>query len=189
MREDWQVPEPPKPQAAAPAATPQAVPPLAASPVDDGPFAGIDDLLTDYERKKQEETRGLVNRALELEAARTKGAELLRKHVLPHAREVAARLRKAGHRVLYQELLESYPPNVRLHFYPKVGPMDLTEPKRWTLELTWGDPEPDALVAQRWTSGGLGEMVELGSVPAAELDQLWVREQYLNFVRRALDLT
>ena len=67
--------------------------------------------------------------------------------------------------------------------------MDLAEPRRWTMELTWGDPDPDRLVAQLWTSAGLGEMIELGSALADEIDQLWVREQFLAFVRQALDLT
>jgi hypothetical protein len=186
MREDWTEPvQRPQPQ-------PQVAPPPAPEPPkqrrDDDPFDDVDGILAAYERRKQEETRNLVNRALALESARNKGADLLRMHVLPHAREVAARMRKAGHRVLYQELLDSYPPNMRLHFFPKIGAMDVSEPKRWTLELTWGEPEPDRLVAQRWTSGGLGEMVELGSVSAEEIDQLWVREQFLTFVRRALDM-
>jgi len=43
-------------------------------------------------------------------------------------------------------------------------------------------------VAQRWTSTGLGEMVQLGSASDSEIDELWVREQFLNFVRRALEL-
>ncbi len=66
--------------------------------------------------------------------------------------------------------------------------MDLSEPRRWTLELTWGNPEPDRLVAQRWTSTGLGDMVQLGSASDSEIDELWVREQFLNFVRLALEL-
>lgn len=175
MRDDWKEP--------APVTNPPEVREDPAS-LDD-----VDRLLADYERRKQDEARNLVQRALTLEATRRKGADLLRQHVLPHARDVAGRLRKTGHRVVYQELLDAYPPNVRLHLYPKAGPMDLEEPKRWTLELTWGDPEPDRLVAQRWTSAGLGEMVELGTAGEAELDQIWVREQFLSFVRRALELT
>jgi len=178
MKEDW--PELPSPVESASSDSPVT---REGDQVDE-----FDTLLADYERRKQEEARNLIQRALQLEHARSKGADLLRTHVLSHARDVAGRLRKAGHRVLYRELLESYPPNVRLHLYPKAGPMDLSEPTRWTLELTWGEPEPDRLVAQRWTSAGLGEMVELGSVEASEIDQLWVREQFLHFVRRALDL-
>lgn len=183
MRDDWKEPTP-----AAPAKTTPPDPELSQEesgiPVDE-----FDVALSDYERRKQEQARDLIQRALALENARQKGADLLRKHVLVHARDVASRLRKAGHRVIYQELLDSYPPNVRLHLYPKVGPMDLTEPKRWTLELTWGEPQPDRLVAQRWTSSGLAEMVELGAVLPSDLDELWVREQFLSFVRRALELT
>ena len=181
MREDWIQPEPQAPPPA-PTQTEQKEP-READPLDD-----LDGVLSDYERRKQLQARDLIQRALQLEHARIKGAEVLSKHVPSHARDVVGRLRKGGHRVLYQELIESYPPNVRLHFYPKVGPMDLSEPRRWTLELTWGNPEPDRLVAQRWTSTGLGEMVQLGSASDSEIDELWVREQFLNFVRRALDL-
>ncbi len=66
--------------------------------------------------------------------------------------------------------------------------MDLDEPKRRTIELVWGDPDPDRLFARRWTSEGLGDMHEQGSVPAVDVDELWVREQLLAFVRDALDL-
>jgi hypothetical protein len=103
--------------------------------------------------------------------------------------DVAGRLRQAGHRVVYQELLEAYPPNLRLHLYPKAGPMDLEQPSRRTLELTFGDPDPDKLHATRWTSTGLADMVDLGSVASADLDELWVREQFLNFVRTSLELS
>jgi len=149
----------------------------------------LDTLLSDYERRKQDETRRMVQRAFKLENARKKGAEHLRQFALPHTRETADRLQQAGHRVVYQEFLDSYPPNVRLHLYPKPGPMDLGEPQRLTLELIWGDPEPDRLFARRWSSEGLGEVQELGSVPAVDVDELWVREQLLSFVRDALDLS
>jgi len=148
----------------------------------------LDTLLTDYERRKQDETRRMVQRAFKLENARKKGAEHLRRYALPHTREVADRLQAAGHRVVYQEFLDAYPPNVRLHLYPKGGPMDLTEAPRWTMELVWGEPGPDRLYARRWSAEGLGEMQELGSVPAVDVDELWVREQLLSFVRDALDL-
>ena len=148
----------------------------------------LESLLSDYERRKQEETRRMVQRAFKLENARRKGAEHLRRFALPHAREVAERLQQAGHRVVYQEFLDAYPPSLRLHLYPKGSAMDLQEPKRVTLELVWGDPDPDRLFARRWTTEGLGEMDERGSVPAGELDELWVREQLLSFVRDALDL-
>jgi hypothetical protein len=149
----------------------------------------LESLLSDYERRKQDETRRMVQRAFKLENARRKGAEHLRRFALAHSREVAERLQQAGHRVVYQEFLDAYPPNVRLHLYPKSGPMDLDEPKRWTMELVWGDPEPDRLYARRWTSEGLGEMQELGSVQAIDVEELWVREQFTTFVRDALDLT
>lgn len=148
----------------------------------------LESLLTDYERRKQDETRQMVQRAFKLENARKKGAEHLRRFALPHSREVAERLQQAGHRVVYQEFLDAYPPNVRLHLYPKSGAMDLDEPKRRTIEFVWGDPDPDRLFARTWTSEGLGEMQERGSVPAVDVDELWVREQLLAFVRDALDL-
>jgi hypothetical protein len=148
----------------------------------------LESLLTDYERRKQDETRRLVQRAFKLENARKKGAEHLRRFALSHTREVAERLQQAGHEVVYQEFLDAYPPNVRLHLHPKVGALDFGEPKRATIELVWGEPEPDRLVARRWTVGGLGEVVEQGSVPAVDVDDLWVREQLLAFVRDALSL-
>lgn len=130
----------------------------------------------------------MVQRAFKLENARKKGAEHLRRFALPHTREVAERLEQSGHRVVYQEFLDAYPPNVRLHLYPRVGPLELEDPKRWTIELVWGDPEPDRLYAKRWTSDGLGELQQMGSVPDIDVDELWVREQFLSFVRDALDL-
>lgn len=148
----------------------------------------LESLLSDYERRKQDETRRMVQRAFKLENARKKGAEHLRRFALPHTREVAERLEQSGHRVVYQEFLDAYPPNVRLHLYPKTGPLDLKEPMRWTIELVWGDPEPDRLYAKRWTSDGLGELHQLGSVPDIDVDELWVREQFMSFVRDALDL-
>jgi hypothetical protein len=152
------------------------------------PPDNLDSLLTDYERRKQDETRRMVQRAFKLENARKKGAEHLRRFALPHTREVAERLQVAGHRVVYQEFLDAYPPNVRLHLYPKEGPLSLEESRRVTIELVWGDPDPDRLFARRWTSGGLAEMIEQGSVPAVDVDELWVREQLLAFVRDALNL-
>ena len=91
--------------------------------------------------------------------------------------------------MVYQEFIDSYPPNVRLYLYPKAGPMDLEEAQRWTMELVWGDPDPDRLFARRWTSEGLGGMRDHGSVPAVDVDELWVRDQFMPFVRDALDLT
>ena len=148
----------------------------------------LETLLSDYERRKQDETRRMVQRAFKLENARRKGAEHLRTFALPHTREVAERLEKAGHKVVYQEFLDSYPPNVRMHLYPRGGPMDFDEPKRWTIELVWGEPDPDRLFARRWTSDGLGEMLELGSAQDIDVDELWIREQFMTFVRDALDL-
>ncbi len=133
----------------------------------------------------------MVQRAFKLENARKKGAEHLRQFVLPHSREVAEKLQQAGHRVVYQEFLDAYPPNVRLHLYPKGGPMeyDSGEELRWTVELLWGDPQPDRLFARSWSSAkGLGAVKELGSVPDIDIDELWVRETLLSFVREALDL-
>ncbi|HET9947389.1 MAG TPA: hypothetical protein VFQ22_00555 [Longimicrobiales bacterium] len=149
----------------------------------------LESLLSDYERRKQDETRRMVQRAFKLENARKKGAEHLRRYALPHTREVAERLQHAGHTVVYQELLDAYPPNVRLHLYPKPGPIALEEPKRLTLELVWGEPEPDRLFVRRWGSEGLGSVQEQASAPAVDVDELWIREQLLAFVRDALDLS
>ncbi|MEQ1856731.1 MAG: hypothetical protein ABL963_09680 [Longimicrobiales bacterium] len=148
----------------------------------------LDTLLSDYESRKQDDTRRLVQRAFKLENARKKGAEHLRRFALPHSREVAERLQQAGHEVVYQEFLDAYPPNVRLHLYPKGSPLDLQQPRRLTIEMVWGDPEPDRLFVRRWTSEGLGQVNEMGSVPAVDVDELWVREQLMSFVRDALDL-
>ena len=145
-------------------------------------------MLSDYERRKQAETRRMVQRAFDLENARKTGAQHLRRFALPHSREVAERLEGAGHRVVYQEFLDSYPPNVRLHLYPKAGPLDLEDSKRRTIELVWGDPEPDRLYAKRWSAEGLARMDQLGSIRDSDLDELWVREQFLSFIREALDL-
>lgn len=149
----------------------------------------LEALLTDYERRKQDETRRMVQRAFKLENARKKGAEHLRRFALPHSRDVADRLQQAGHEVVYQEFLDAYPPSVRLHLYPKGGAMDFERPQRRSIELIWGDPEPDRLFARIWTPEGLGQVKEMGSVPAVDVDELWVREQLLAFVRDALDLT
>ena len=148
----------------------------------------LESLLSDYDRRKQDETRRMVQRAFRIENARRKGAEHLRRFALPHSREVAERLEQAGHRVMYQEFLDAYPPNVRLHLYPKGAPLDMDEPRRWTIELVWGEPDPDRLYARRWTTEGLGEVQQLGSVPDIDVDELWIREQLLAFVRDALDL-
>ena len=148
----------------------------------------LEALLSDYELRKQDETRRMVQRAFKLENARKKGAEHLRRFALPHTREVADRLQQAGHQVVYQEFLDAYPPSVRLHLYAKGGSMDFDRPQRQTIELIWGDPDPDRLFVKTWTPEGLGDMREMGSVPAVDVDELWVREQLLTFVRDALDL-
>jgi len=148
----------------------------------------LDSVLTDYERRKQDETRRMVQRAFKLENARRKGAEHLRRFALPHSREVAEKLQQAGHTVVYQEFLDAYPPNVRLHLYPRTGPMELEDARRRTFELVWGDPTPDRLFVRCWTQDGLGDVQEQGSVPAVDVDELWVREQLLAFVRSALEL-
>lgn len=144
-------------------------------------------LLTDYERRKQEETRRQVERAVRLEEARKKGTEYLRRFVLEPARNVAERLQGAGHRVVHQELLDAYPPHVRIHLWPKVGPMDEGDGTRHTLELVWGDPDPDSLCARRWTSEGLDKLVLQGSARPGVLDETWVREQLIIFVRETLE--
>ncbi|MEM7416934.1 MAG: hypothetical protein AAF389_15610 [Gemmatimonadota bacterium] len=148
----------------------------------------LDALLAEYDSRKQDETRRMVQRAYRLENARKIGSEHLRRAVLAHSREVAERLEQAGHGVLYQELLDAYPPAVRLHLSPKTGAMDFDSPRRWTMELIWSEPDPDRLIARRWTSDGPGTMHETGSVAREDLDELWVREQFTGFVRDALDL-
>ena len=178
MREDWQ-------ESAGRIETPQTrgVPAPEQTPDD------FDALLSEYETRKQREAQRTVQRALEIEQSRRRGVEHLSTYAIPRSREVVRRLQQAGHRVVYQELLDAYPPNLRLHVYPKAGPMDLAEPGRRTFELVWGDPQPDRLFARRWTSTGLGDMIDCGSVAAADLDELWVREQLLAFVRSSLALS
>jgi len=144
-------------------------------------------LLTDFERRKQDETRRQVERAIRLEDARKKGADQMRRHVLESARNVAERLESAGHRVVHQELLDAYPPSVRIHLWPKAGPLDEEESRRTTLELVWGDPDPDALCAKRWTTEGLDRLHHQGSARIGILDETWVREQLIEFVRSTLE--
>lgn len=147
-------------------------------------------LLSDYERRKQDETRRQVERAIRLEAARKKGAEYLRRFAIHAARNVAERLQSAGHRVVHQEFLDAYPPSIRIHLWPKTGPMepdDEGEERRTTFELVWGDPDPDALCARRWTSEGLDQLQNQGSARPGVLDETWVREQLIMFVRDTLE--
>ena len=144
-------------------------------------------LLTEYERRKQDETQRQVQRAIRLEEARKRGAEYLRRHALHVVREAVERLQMAGHRVVHQELLDAYPPNVRVHLWPKGGPLDEGEARRSTLELVWGDPDADAMCAKRWTSEGLHRLQHMGSARAGVIDELWVKEQIMTFVRDTLD--
>lgn len=146
----------------------------------------LDVLLTEYESRKQDETQRQVQRALRLEQARKVGVENLRKYVIPPARDVTEHLEVAGHRVVYHEFLETYPPSVRIHLWPRHGPMDEGEARRTTLELVWGEPTADALCVTRW-SEGLHRMQQQGSAPANTLDDLWVKEQLLEFVRETLE--
>ena len=89
--------------------------------------------------------------------------------------------------MVHQELLDAYPPNVRIHLWPKVGPLDEGEGNRSTLELVWGDPDEDSLCAKRWTSEGLDKLFHQGSARPGVLDETWVREQLITFVRETLE--
>jgi hypothetical protein len=146
----------------------------------------LDALLSDHERKKQQETRRQVERALQLEADRKTGAALLRAHVVDAARNVTERLLQAGHEVLCLEHLDAYPPGIRIHLWPKPGPLDTDEPQRATLEFVWGEPKAGFLCIRRWTRSGLGNVQEQAAEPPAGVDELWAREQLLSFVREAL---
>ena len=166
----------------------------------------LESLLSDYERRKQEDARRQVKRALRLEEARKLGADRLHDFAIDAVRDVAARLTEAGHRVMEQEFLDAYPPNVRLHLWPKPGPLDREDPPRSTLELVWGEPEPDALGVRRLTSEGAevqgwarprGQKAASAMLFTHEpdtrasvgdiLDDLWVKEQLLVFVRETLE--
>lgn len=146
----------------------------------------IDDLLHSYERRKQDETRRLVERAERLERNRRRGAEVLRKHAVEAARNACARLERAGHRVLLQELLQNYPPSIRIHFWPRRGPLDDGVPERFTMELVWGEPVSSELCVRWWDSDGMGAIVDQGSAHEDDVDELWVREQILDFLRAVL---
>lgn len=146
----------------------------------------LEALLSDHERRKQDETRRQVQRALKLEEARREGNQHMRQALLGESRDAAERLERAGHTVVYQEFLDAYPPGARIHLWPKSGPMDMEDPKRVTLEFTWGDPDPGKLCVRRWSTAGLGNAVDQGSAGPGDLDGLWVREQILTFVRVAL---
>ena len=146
----------------------------------------LDDLLSSYERRKQDETRRVVERAERLERSRRRGAEVLRRHAVDAARNACARLERAGHRVLLQELLQNYPPSIRIHLWPRRGPFDDGVPERFTMELAWGDPVKDELCVRWWDSEGVGTIVDQGSAAEDEVDELWVREQILDFLRAVL---
>lgn len=150
------------------------------------PLDRLDVLLTDYEQRKQDETQRQVQRAIRLEESRKVGADLLRRYAIEAARNVAERLQMAGHRVVHQEFLNAYPPNVRIHLWPKGGPLDEKEPQRTTFELVWGEPSPDVMSARRWTSEGLHRLQIQSSARSGVLDELWVREQLMTFVRETL---
>lgn len=155
----------------------------------EAPGDHLETLLGEYEQRKQDETRRLVQKALVLEEDRKRGAEYLRRWALQHTRDVAERLQHAGHGVVYQELLDSYPPNVRIHLYPKASPLDDEKPGRTTLELTWGEPEAEEVIAKRWSAEGPSTTRKQAVVDAEEMDDIWVREQLLTFVREVLDLS
>lgn len=155
----------------------------------DAPGDQLETLLSEYEQRKQDETRRLVQKALVLEEDRKRGAEFLRAYALQHTRDVAERLQHAGHGVVYQELLDAYPPNVRIHLYPKASPLDDEKPGRTTLELTWGEEGSEEVIAKRWSEEGLSSAQNQAVVSAEELDEIWVREQLLTFVRDVLDLS
>lgn len=146
----------------------------------------LEALLSDYENRKQEETRRQVQRALKLEEARREGNDHMRRVLLGESRDAAERLERAGHTVVYQEFLDAYPPGARIHLWPKAGPMDMDDPKRVTLEFTWGEPESGKLCVRRWSTEGLGNAVDQGAAGPDDLDNIWVREQILTFVRAAL---
>ncbi|MDZ7781346.1 MAG: hypothetical protein U5R14_15635 [Gemmatimonadota bacterium] len=155
----------------------------------DAPGDQLETLLSEYEQRKQDETRRLVQKALVLEEDRKRGADYLRACALQHTRDVAERLQQAGHGVVYQELLDAYPPNVRIHLYPKASPLDDEKPGRTTLELTWGEEGSDEVIAKRWSEEGLSSTRDQAVVSAEEFDEIWVREQLLTFVREVLDLS
>jgi hypothetical protein len=147
----------------------------------------LEALLSDYERKKQDETRRQVEHAVKLEESRKKGAEYLRRYVMQQARDAAEKLQQAGHEVVHQEMLDAYPPSVRLHLWPKPGPLDEGERARATLEFVWGDPVPDSLCARRWTSEGLDRLQQQGSARPGAIDEAWTRDQLFTFVRDTLE--
>lgn len=146
----------------------------------------LDDLLGAFDDQQQEETRLKVERAERLERTRREGEEIFRQHALDLVRDACQRLDRAGHRVLLHELLRNYPPALRVHLWPRPGPLDIAEPRRHTLELVWGDPVPDQVNVRRWDWSGLGHMSEQAAAAPQEVDALWIREQLLDFIRDAL---
>jgi hypothetical protein len=146
----------------------------------------LDDLLNSYERRKQDDTRRVVERAERLERNRRRGAEVLRRYAVDAARTACARLERAGHRVMLQELLQNYPPSIRIHLWPRRGPFDDDVPERVTMEIAWGEPIPGELCVRWWDSEGASAIVDQGSITEEDVDELWVREQILDFLRAVL---
>lgn len=147
----------------------------------------LDELLDDFDRRKQQETRALVEKAKKLEANRKEGAELLRRFALSYLRGAAARIEEAGHEVVLDEMLDAYPPGLRLHLWVKPGPLDDPEVRpRFSLEFVWGDPNPGLLCVKRWSSDGLDQLTHQGQCRPAVLDSTWVREQIHLFLGHAL---
>ncbi|MDH5589312.1 MAG: hypothetical protein OEZ65_11750 [Gemmatimonadota bacterium] len=147
----------------------------------------LDQLLKGYERRKQEETRVQVERALKLDEDRRKGAELLRRFVLYPARDFVLRVTEAGHRVLHHELMDAFPPSIRIHLWPRGGPLDDGVPSRSTLEFVWGDPDRDRLCVKHWTSEGLDKLTIQSSARAEELSEAWCHDQLYTFVSETLE--
>jgi hypothetical protein len=106
---------------------------------------------------------------------------------MQQARDATEKLQQAGHEVVHQEMLDAYPPSVRLHFWPKPGPLDKGERARATLEFVWGDPVQDALCARRWTAEGLDRLQQQGSARPGAIDEAWTRDQLFTFVRDTLE--
>ena len=128
-----------------------------------------------------------MQRALRLEEVRKRGAEALRQYALRSCRDVAERLQEAGHKILHQELLDAYPPCVRIHLTPTRGPLDEGEEATSVFELIWGEPDPQALCARRLSSTGADRVHVQGSARPGVLDELWVKEQIITFVRETLE--
>lgn len=155
--------------------------------MDHGGRDHLDDLLQAYDRRKQEETRHLVAKARRLEEERQKGADLLRQFVVPYVRRSAGRIEEAGHQVAVDEMLDAYPPGVRLHTWVKPGPLEEAGASpRFTLEFVWGDPHDEMMCVKRWSSAGLDKLAHQGQCRPGVLDSTWVLEQIHVYVGHAL---